>query len=92
MTTNFLRRSTRILVVNPNSSKSMTHGVEQAIASMQLADVRHTTPFLAHCFTKTTHFDPFPLVNVAVQANKNPHQNRQQKSTPTPHPPNPPPP
>ncbi|KAK0653093.1 Asp/Glu/hydantoin racemase [Cercophora newfieldiana] len=37
MTTKFLRRSTRILVLNPNSSASMTHGVEEAIRSMHLA-------------------------------------------------------
>ncbi|KAK0721164.1 Asp/Glu/hydantoin racemase [Lasiosphaeris hirsuta] len=39
MTTTFLRRSTRILVLNPNSSASMTHGVEEAIRGMGLADV-----------------------------------------------------
>ncbi|KAK3326879.1 Asp/Glu/hydantoin racemase [Apodospora peruviana] len=38
MTTTLLRRSTRILVVNPNSSVAMTHGVEEAISSMDLAD------------------------------------------------------
>ncbi|KAK4216917.1 protein DCG1 [Rhypophila decipiens] len=38
MTTSFLRRSTRILVVNPNSSVGMTHGVEDAIRRMDLAD------------------------------------------------------
>ncbi|KAK5651687.1 hypothetical protein OQA88_11753 [Cercophora sp. LCS_1] len=37
MTTNFVRRSTRILVLNPNSSASMTHGVEEAIRGMNLA-------------------------------------------------------
>ena len=39
MTTKFVRRSTRILVVNPNSSAGMTHGVEEAIRRMDLADV-----------------------------------------------------
>ncbi|KAK3934761.1 protein DCG1 [Diplogelasinospora grovesii] len=38
MTTNFLRRSTRILVVNPNSSAAMTHGMEEAISSMKLSE------------------------------------------------------
>jgi len=41
MTTKFLRRSTRILVLNPNSSASMTHGVEEAIRSLPLLPVRH---------------------------------------------------
>lgn len=41
MTTNFVRRSTRILVLNPNSSASMTHGVEEAIRGMNLALVQY---------------------------------------------------
>ncbi|KAK4167873.1 Asp/Glu/hydantoin racemase [Cladorrhinum sp. PSN259] len=36
MSTNFVRRTTRILVLNPNSSASMTHGVEEAIRGMNL--------------------------------------------------------
>ena len=39
MTTNFVRRTTKILVLNPNSSVSMTHGVEKAIGSMDLSPV-----------------------------------------------------
>jgi hypothetical protein len=39
MTTKFLRRSTRILVLNPNSSESMTHGVEEAIRTLHLSPV-----------------------------------------------------
>lgn len=35
-----MRRSTRILVLNPNSSKSMTHGVEEAIRGIKISDVR----------------------------------------------------
>ncbi|KAB5525543.1 Asp/Glu/hydantoin racemase [Coniochaeta sp. 2T2.1] len=38
MTLRLLRQSTKILVVNPNSSESMTHGVEEAIRRMRLAD------------------------------------------------------
>lgn len=38
MTTKFLRRTTRILVLNPNSSASMTHGVEEAIRGMHLSE------------------------------------------------------
>lgn len=36
MTTHFVRQTTRILVLNPNSSASMTHGVEEAIRGMNL--------------------------------------------------------
>ncbi|KAK0672385.1 Asp/Glu/Hydantoin racemase-domain-containing protein [Cercophora samala] len=36
MSTTFVRRTTRILVLNPNSSASMTHGVEVAIRGMNL--------------------------------------------------------
>lgn len=39
MTTRLLRRNTRILVINPNSSHDMTHGMEIAIRSMDLPDV-----------------------------------------------------
>lgn len=38
MTTKFLRRSTRILVVNPNSSRAMTHGMEEALSAMDISD------------------------------------------------------
>ncbi|KAK3369834.1 Asp/Glu/hydantoin racemase [Podospora didyma] len=38
MTTKFLRRSIRILVLNPNSSATMTHGVEDAIRGMDLPE------------------------------------------------------
>ncbi|KAK0717408.1 Asp/Glu/hydantoin racemase [Lasiosphaeria miniovina] len=38
MTTNFLRRSTRILVLNPNSSASMTHGVEEALHGIDISE------------------------------------------------------
>ncbi|KAH6641918.1 Asp/Glu/hydantoin racemase [Chaetomium tenue] len=37
MATNFIRRTTKILVLNPNSSKSMTHGLEQGIREMELS-------------------------------------------------------
>jgi Asp/Glu/hydantoin racemase len=40
MTLRLLRQSTKILVVNPNSSESMTHGVEEAIKRMSLSPVR----------------------------------------------------
>lgn len=39
MTAKRLNNATRILVVNPNSSESMTRGVEKAIRSMNLASV-----------------------------------------------------
>jgi Asp/Glu/hydantoin racemase len=39
MTTKLVRKSTRILVVNPNSSESMTHGIEKAIKGMHLPEV-----------------------------------------------------
>jgi len=39
MTTKLVRRTTKILVLNPNSSKSMTHGLEQAIRTMELSHV-----------------------------------------------------
>jgi Asp/Glu/hydantoin racemase len=39
MTTNLVRRTTKILVLNPNSSKSMTHGLEQGIRNMELSQV-----------------------------------------------------
>ncbi|KAK3681267.1 Asp/Glu/hydantoin racemase [Podospora appendiculata] len=38
MTTYLVRRSTRILVVNPNSSTTMSHGVEEAIRSIGLSE------------------------------------------------------
>ncbi|KAK4039867.1 Asp/Glu/hydantoin racemase [Parachaetomium inaequale] len=37
MATNLVRRTTKILVLNPNSSKSMTHGLEQGIRTMELS-------------------------------------------------------
>ncbi|KAK4151870.1 hypothetical protein C8A00DRAFT_16774 [Chaetomidium leptoderma] len=37
MTTTFVRRTTKILVLNPNSSKQMTQGLEEAIRSMELS-------------------------------------------------------
>lgn len=40
MTTQVLRRNIRLLVINPNSSHEMTHGIERAIRSMDLPDVR----------------------------------------------------
>lgn len=39
MSTHFVRRTTKILVLNPNSSASMTHGVEDAIKGMNLPQV-----------------------------------------------------
>ncbi|KAK0708890.1 Asp/Glu/Hydantoin racemase-domain-containing protein, partial [Apiosordaria backusii] len=36
MSTTFVRRTIKILVLNPNSSASMTHGVEEAIRGMTL--------------------------------------------------------
>ncbi|KAK4200916.1 Asp/Glu/Hydantoin racemase-domain-containing protein, partial [Triangularia verruculosa] len=36
MSTTFVRRTTKILVLNPNSSASMSHGVEEAIRGMNL--------------------------------------------------------
>ncbi|KAH8911637.1 hypothetical protein BR93DRAFT_921609 [Coniochaeta sp. PMI_546] len=48
MTLRLPRQSTRILVVNPNSSESMTHGVEEAIKRVKLADnteiITYTAP------------------------------------------------
>lgn len=35
-----MKNKMRLLVLNPNSSAEMTHGMEQAIASMGLSDVR----------------------------------------------------
>lgn len=32
---------TRLLVINPNSSEDMTHGMEQAISNMALPSVRY---------------------------------------------------
>ncbi|KAL2016657.1 hypothetical protein VTK56DRAFT_3201 [Thermocarpiscus australiensis] len=37
MTTNLVRRSTKILVLNPNSSRAMTHGMEEAIRGIELS-------------------------------------------------------
>lgn len=39
MTTRLVRRNIRLLVINPNSSHDMTHGMETAIRSMDLPDV-----------------------------------------------------
>lgn len=39
MTTNLVRRTTKILVLNPNSSQTMTHGLEQGIREMELSQV-----------------------------------------------------
>lgn len=39
MTTNFVRRTTKILVLNPNSSGAMTRGLEEAIKDMDLFQV-----------------------------------------------------
>lgn len=36
MSTAFVRRTTKILILNPNSSASMTHGVEEAIRGINL--------------------------------------------------------
>jgi len=47
MTTKYLRRSTRILILNPNSSAAMTHGVEEAIRSIDLAQAGITMDFIA---------------------------------------------
>ncbi|KAL2152780.1 hypothetical protein VTH82DRAFT_5965 [Thermothelomyces myriococcoides] len=37
MATNFVRRTTKILVLNPNSSSHMTHGLEQGLRHMELS-------------------------------------------------------
>jgi hypothetical protein len=34
----------RILLINPNSSKAMTHGMEQALEKMELPAVRQPQP------------------------------------------------
>ena len=39
MTTEITRQPTKILVLNPNSSATMTHGVEEAIKGMDLFPV-----------------------------------------------------
>jgi Asp/Glu/hydantoin racemase len=38
MTTNFIIRNPRLLILNPNSSHSMTHGVEAAVAKLHLSE------------------------------------------------------
>ncbi|KAK0629444.1 Asp/Glu/hydantoin racemase [Bombardia bombarda] len=47
MTTTLIRRTTRILVVNPNSSAAMTHGVEEAIRGMGLSESTETYTYTA---------------------------------------------
>lgn len=39
MATTAVRRTTKILVLNPNSSKSMTHGLHEAIRGLELSQV-----------------------------------------------------
>lgn len=46
MTTNFVRRTTSILVLNPNSSTAMTRGVEDAIRGMDISQVCFHEPIL----------------------------------------------
>ncbi|KAI7775336.1 hypothetical protein LA080_007015 [Diaporthe eres] len=47
MTTRVVRRNIRLLVINPNSSHDMTHGMETAIRSMDLPDSVEITMYTA---------------------------------------------
>jgi Asp/Glu/hydantoin racemase len=42
MAATLIRPTIRLLVINPNSSLSMTQGMEKAIGAMNLPDVRFT--------------------------------------------------
>ncbi|KAH6838374.1 Asp/Glu/hydantoin racemase [Chaetomium sp. MPI-CAGE-AT-0009] len=47
MATNLVRRTTKILVLNPNSSKTMTHGLVQGIREMELSQSTEVNTYTA---------------------------------------------
>jgi Asp/Glu/hydantoin racemase len=52
-----IRRNTKILVLNPNSSRDMTHTLEEAIRNMELFQVQSNSNSLVHV-TSNEHSRP----------------------------------